>query len=49
VKHLHGDERDQLTVEAMSTEAVTTSEIEGEVLDRWLAQGVALGFADTLV
>ena len=34
VKHLHGEEREQLTVEAMSTEAVTTSEIEGEVLDR---------------
>lgn len=34
VKHLRSDERDQLTVEAMSTEAVTTSEIEGEVLDR---------------
>ena len=33
VKHLPGDERDQLTVEAMSREAVTTSEIEGEVLD----------------
>jgi Fic family protein len=34
VKHLAGEERDQLTIEAMSTEAVTTSEIEGEVLDR---------------
>ena len=30
VKHLETDERDQLTIEAMSTEAVTTSEIEGE-------------------
>jgi len=28
------EERDQLTIEAMSTEAVTTSEIEGEILDR---------------
>lgn len=34
VKHLGPDERDQLTIEAMSTEAVTTSEIEGETLDR---------------
>jgi len=34
VKHLAGEEREQLAVEAMSTEAVTTSEIEGEILDR---------------
>jgi Fic family protein len=34
VRHLPEDDREQLTVEAMSTEAVTTSEIEGEVLDR---------------
>ncbi len=34
VKHLGSEERDQLTIEVMSTEAVTTSEIEGEVLDR---------------
>jgi len=34
VKHLGEEERDQLTVEAMSTEALTTSEIEGEILDR---------------
>jgi len=34
VKHVKVDERDELIVEAMSTEAVTTSEIEGEVLDR---------------
>jgi Fic family protein len=34
VKHLGEEERGQLTVEAMSTEAVTTSEIEGEILDR---------------
>jgi Fic family protein len=34
VRHLRKEERDQLTVEAMSTEAVTTSEIEGEILDR---------------
>ncbi len=34
VKHLGEDERNQLTVEAMSTEALTTSEIEGEILDR---------------
>jgi len=34
VKHLGEEERNQLTVEAMSTEALTTSEIEGEILDR---------------
>jgi Fic family protein len=34
VRHLGNEERDQLTIETMSTEAVTTSEIEGEVLDR---------------
>jgi Fic family protein len=34
VKHLRDDERDQLVIEAMSTEALTTSEIEGEILDR---------------
>lgn len=34
VRHLGDEDRDQLTIEAMSTEAVTTSEIEGEILDR---------------
>ncbi len=34
VRHLGNEERDQLIIEAMSTEAVTTSEIEGEILDR---------------
>ncbi len=34
VKHLGGEDRDQLTIEAMSSEAVTTAEIEGETLDR---------------
>lgn len=34
IKHLGREERDQMTIEAMSTEAVTTSEIEGEILDR---------------
>lgn len=34
VKHLTDEDRDQLRIEAMSTEAVTTSEIEGEMLDR---------------
>ena len=33
-KHLGAEDREQLTIEAMSTEAVTTSEIEGEILDR---------------
>ncbi len=34
VSHLDSENRDHLTVQAMSEEAVTTSEIEGEVLDR---------------
>jgi Domain of unknown function (DUF4172) len=34
VKHLGPGDQEQLTVEAISTEAVTTSEIEGEILDR---------------
>src|SRR5712692_6617840 len=34
VKHLGLADQEQLTVEAMSTEAITTSEIEGEILDR---------------
>lgn len=32
--HLSGTDRDQLTVEAMSSEAMTTSEIEGDILSR---------------
>jgi Fic family protein len=34
VKHLSTPDREQLTAEAISAEAVTTSEIEGEILDR---------------
>lgn len=34
VKHLAAPDREQLTIEAISTEALTTSEIEGEILDR---------------
>jgi Fic family protein len=34
IKHLGDEDRNQLTVEALSTEALTTSEIEGEILDR---------------
>jgi Fic family protein len=34
IRHLAKKEHDQLIVEAMSTEAMTTSEIEGEILDR---------------
>jgi len=34
VKHLGTEDGEELKVEAMSTEAVTTSEIEGEILDR---------------
>lgn len=33
-KHLDGADHDLVTVEAMSTEALTTSEIEGEILNR---------------
>ncbi len=48
VKHLLPRDREQLTVEAMSTEAVTTSKIEGEILDRASVQssiGRQFGFA----
>jgi Fic family protein len=34
VQHIHEPDRDELIVEIMSTEAVTTSQIEGEILDR---------------
>ena len=34
IKHLGDDDREQLTIEAISTEALTTSEIEGEILSR---------------
>lgn len=34
VKHLGEEDREQLTVEAISSEALTTSEIEGEIFDR---------------
>jgi len=34
VKHLREEERNQLTIEAMRAEALTTSEIEGEILNR---------------
>src|SRR2546428_14064296 len=34
VKHLDVEEHDQIIVEAISSEALTTSEIEGEILDR---------------
>jgi Fic family protein len=34
IKHLGQDDRDLLMIEAMSSEALTTSEIEGEILDR---------------
>lgn len=34
VRHLGPEELEQITVDAISTEAITTSEIEGEVLDR---------------
>jgi Fic family protein len=43
VKHLGDEERNQLTVEAMSTEALTTSEIEGEILDRASVQSSIQG------
>ena len=34
VRHLTAADQKQLTIEAISSEALTTSEIEGEVLDR---------------
>ncbi len=34
VKHLGSEDQERLTIEAISSEAVTTSEIEGEILDR---------------
>ena len=34
LKHLPQSDQQQLTIEAISTEAVTTSEIEGEILNR---------------
>ncbi len=34
IKHLNAQDHEQLTIEAISTEALTTSEIEGEILDR---------------
>jgi Fic family protein len=34
VKHLSQSDQEQLTIESISAEAVTTSEIEGEILDR---------------
>lgn len=34
VTHLHQEDRDRLVVQSMSEEAVTTSEIEGEILNR---------------
>ena len=34
VRHLDEADREELTVEAISSEALTTSEIEGEILDR---------------
>jgi Fic family protein len=34
VKHLDSTDREQITIEAMSQEALTSSEIEGELLDR---------------
>lgn len=48
VRHLVATDREQLTVEAISSEALTTSEIEGEVLDRASVQSSIrrqLGFA----
>ncbi len=38
LRHLGKADREQLTIDAMSDEAVTTSEIEGEVLDRTSVQ-----------
>jgi hypothetical protein len=32
--HLNADDKDHLVIEALSTAALTTSEIDGEILDR---------------
>lgn len=50
-KHLHRDDHNQLAVIAMSEEALTTSAIEGEILDRASVQSSIrqqLGIADDL-
>ncbi|MDE2463848.1 MAG: Fic family protein [Alphaproteobacteria bacterium] len=47
--HLGPEDKDQLVIEALSTEALTTSEIEGEMLDRGSVQSLIrkqLGLAD---
>jgi Fic family protein len=47
--HLGAEDKDQLVIEALSTEALTTSEIEGEMLDRGSVQSSIrkqLGLAD---
>jgi len=47
--HLGPEDKDQLVIEALSTEALTTSEIEGEILDRGSVQSSIrrqLGLAD---
>ena len=38
IKHLDDDDREQLVIDAISLEALTTSEIEGEFLDRTSVQ-----------
>src|SRR5450759_2647353 len=43
VKYLGLTDRDQLTIEAIGAEAVTTSEIEGEILDRASVQSSIRG------
>ena len=51
VSHLGGSDQDQLTVDALSIEAVASSEIEGEILDRASVQSSIrrqLGFATDL-
>jgi Fic family protein len=51
VRHLEDDEKASLTIDAVSAEAVTTSEIEGDILDRASVQSSIrrqLGFGDDL-
>lgn len=40
LKYLGAEDRERLTVEMMSEEALTTSEIEGEILDRASVQSL---------
>lgn len=46
-KHLGTEERDQLMIEAMSAEVLTTAEIEGEILGRASSSPPSVGGWDS--